>query len=209
MQFSTWSFPKLAVVLGTVGMLAALGSSYLLKPEYVSKATLRITPVAAQPPSLNEMIRQLVTGILSRASLSKIINDPRLNLYSEERKTKPFEDVIEEMKGNIQVLFVALPGKAGARASAFDVEFTYPDGTKARQTVQALVNAFMVQNLSSRQPEVLDVLDAASQPVQPRFPDRGSITMMGLILGLICAALISMIQRARNRTSISLLASNA
>jgi hypothetical protein len=43
MQFSTWSFAKLAVMLGISGLLFGAVASFLIAPIYESKATLEVT----------------------------------------------------------------------------------------------------------------------------------------------------------------------
>jgi len=140
------------------GIVAAICVAFLLRNQYVSKATMQITPAQINDNmiqstisnSLNERIQQMETSILSHTELSSIINDPRLNLYHEELKTQPLDDVIEAMKGNINIQFVALPGALGRRASAFDITFTYYDRFKATQTVQALMNKFEEENLNTQ-----------------------------------------------------------
>lgn len=44
MQFATWSFPKLALALGLIGLMLGLAGSYLMANEFRSRATLRIMP---------------------------------------------------------------------------------------------------------------------------------------------------------------------
>ena len=89
--------------------------------------------------------------ILSRSSLLTIINDPRLNLYKEERKTTPDEDVIDLMRGAVHVDYVTLPGKG---ASAFNISFSYKDRYKARQTVEDLMNKFVEENQSTQKTDM-------------------------------------------------------
>lgn len=195
MQAKTWSFPKLAVVLGMGGFLLSAGFALLLPNEFTSKATLQVTPAqGGTAPRLNESIQQMVTTVLSRTSLAAIINDPHLLLYKEELKTTPLEDVIEEMKNNIRITLIALPGTLGKRATAFDIVFSYYDRFKAQQTVARLVEGFRA-GLSAEaawqlgHPEnagqhYLDVLDVASLPVDPVFPSRRAVELIGAILGL-------------------------
>ena len=49
---------------------------------------------------LTDRIMQMENEILSRTSLSKIIQDPRLDLYKSDRASKPLEDVIETMRNS-------------------------------------------------------------------------------------------------------------
>jgi len=213
MRFSTGSFLKLAVVLGGVGLLLGAGLSFLLPNEFTSKATLQITsaPISegmtqAYPGfSLNERIQQMVMVVLSRSSLYGIITDPALQLYSDERGSKPSEDVIEEIRGNTHVDFVALPGGRGRRASAFNITFTYPDRVKAQRTVSAMVDSFeRFQQLSQQRPvitrwnnpaAILEVRDAASFPSAPFYPKRAIVMLCGFLAGLLLAGLVRLVLR--------------
>jgi uncharacterized protein involved in exopolysaccharide biosynthesis len=138
------------------GLVVSVCVAFMLPNEYTSKATMSITPAEVgngivqnnMGSSLNERIQQMQTQIMSHTGLSTIINDPRLDLYKEERKTKPLEDVIEDMKSAIHYNFVALPGGRGA--AAFDIVFSYSDKYKAQQTVNALMNKFVEENQNTQ-----------------------------------------------------------
>lgn len=220
MRLSTWAFTQLAVALGIAGMLVGLGSSYLVKPQYVSRATMQMTlarideaPLAQDViPQLNQTIRQLA-AVLSRNKLAYVAN--QLNLYDVNHPTRPLEDVVEDMKRDIDIDLVALPGALGRRATAFNIIFAYPDRFKAQQTVRALMNAFEEQNQQIQRGMqgksrgiVMDVLDTASLPVVPSRPNRYRMAGIGCIAGLIAAVVITLIGRARHAPSISLLAAN-
>jgi hypothetical protein len=139
MQLSVWNFPRLALVLGVVGILAGLLSSYLVTPRYTSRAVVRFSE--AFLPAEQET--------LSRTSLSSIIQDPRLDLYPSERERVPLEDVIERMRRrDIQIAPVALPMPGLTSQSAFEISFTYPDPVKARQVVQVFITRFMESDLT-------------------------------------------------------------
>lgn len=214
MRFSGGSFLKLAVTLGVTGMLIGFGTSYLKKPQYMSRATLTMTPV---PPTaqvvanqLTEMIQREQQGVMSRTKLSVMINDPRLDLYGEERKTAPLEDVIDEMRNHILVDYVWLPTR---HASAFNVRFTYPDKVKAQQTVNALVSAFVEQNQEMQRGdrsfgEVLEVVDTASLPVNPVSPYRFMYALSGSVLGFLLATVIALFRRVGHSPSAPILATN-
>ena len=132
MRFPRGSFLKLSLVLGVVGLLLGLGGSHLLKPQYRSMATLEMTAVQIDGSvvqqntanQLGEMILREQQQIFSRTRLSAIIKDPRLDLYSDERRNTPMEDVIDEMRRHVRIDYAALPGR---HASAFNIGFSYPD----------------------------------------------------------------------------------
>jgi uncharacterized protein involved in exopolysaccharide biosynthesis len=119
---------------------------------------MRITP--QQVPSnlvpasittqMAERLQQMQTEILSRGSLSEIIQKPSLDLYKKERQKLPMEDVVQEMRNKyIRIVPLADSGGAGKRyASAFSVSFMYTDRYKAQAVVRELVTKFTEQNVT-------------------------------------------------------------
>src|ERR1700728_3671224 len=95
-------------ILGPVlaDLVISIVLAFLVQNTYISTATLQITPKQVSESfvktditqELTERIGQMQQEILSRASLSSVITDPRLDLYKEERASKPLEDVIESMR---------------------------------------------------------------------------------------------------------------
>ena len=133
------------------GLVISCVVAFVLPNTYVSKAQLRISPAQISEvlvPStvsqqMNERIAQMQQEILSRTSLSELIQRPTLNLYRRERDSQPLEDVIEQMRlRDIKVSIVNLPGQGNRPASAFQIEFAYPDRFKAQAVVQALITRF-------------------------------------------------------------------
>lgn len=133
------------------GLVTSCVIAFLLPNTYVSKAVMRISPSQiseALVPStvtqqMNERIAQMQQEILSRNSLSELIQRPALNLYRRERDSQPLEDVIEQMRArDIRVSIVNLAGQGNRPASAFQIEFAYPDRFKAQAVVQALITKF-------------------------------------------------------------------
>jgi polysaccharide chain length determinant protein (PEP-CTERM system associated) len=149
------------------GIVASIVVAFVIPNTYVSQAEMQITPSQISPAIVQNTISQLLTdrisamenNILSRTSLSSIIQDPRLNLYDKERQAQPLEDVIETMRTrDVRIQIVSLPSTGGARASAFTVSFSYKDPHKAHDTVQALITKFQDANLTEQrtQQNVLD-----------------------------------------------------
>jgi succinoglycan biosynthesis transport protein ExoP len=146
-------------ILGPVfaGLVISIVVAFLVQNTYVSQATLEVTPKHVSDAivktttnqELNERIGQMQQEIMSRTSLSSIITDPRLDLYKEERASKPLEDVIESMRLNdIKITMDTAPGEH--RASAFTISFAYRDRTKAHDTVQTLITKFQEANLTTQ-----------------------------------------------------------
>src|SRR5262249_32765100 len=89
-------------------------------------------------------------SILSRTSLSNIIQQPNLDLYKRDRARMPLEDVIENMRHDIGIQIDPTHSVAG-RSLAFHVQFIYRDRVKAQATVQALITRFVDSNLILQQ----------------------------------------------------------
>jgi hypothetical protein len=148
MQVRMPSFPKLAIALSMAGVLAGFGVSFVLTPRYASTASMQLTSSESGPaPNAMGHLLQMRNEILSRTSLSAIMQDPRLDLYSRERKHIPLEDVIDRMRGDIRI--TTLPSSPEHYA-AFTISFAYSDRHKAQGTVQALIRKFADDNLNSQ-----------------------------------------------------------
>jgi polysaccharide biosynthesis transport protein len=139
------------------GTVLATVIAYIMPNVYVSSAEMQITPTQISEnivqttinQRLTERIMQMQNEILSRTSLSNVIQDPRLDLYKSDRASKPLEDVIEQMKNrDIKIRVDSLPGDR--RAAAFSISFTYPDRMKAQATVQALITRFSDLNITTQ-----------------------------------------------------------
>jgi uncharacterized protein involved in exopolysaccharide biosynthesis len=147
------------------GMVISCVIAFFLPNTYVSTAVLRITPPQiseALVPStvtqqMNDRIAQMQTEILSRTSLSELIQRPQLQLYRRERDSSPLEDVIEQMRNrDVHINIVNLAGAGGRPATAFTISFQYPDRFKAQAVVQALITRFTesMVNVTSLQGKV-------------------------------------------------------
>ncbi len=167
MQLSVPAFPKLALMLGVMGLLAGLAISFVVTPRYVSQAEMTFHSVTNSTPpdvrrNLTERLVQFENEILSRTSLSNIIQDPHLDLYKKERTRTPLEDVIERMRTRDLRIRVET---AGQDYLSFQVSFAYSDRLKAQQTVQVLITEFVEANLYSQQSQAQATRVIASDQV--------------------------------------------
>ena len=131
------------------GIAISIMVAFFLPNVYVSRAMLRITPSqipenlvpATFNQQMSDRINQMWQEVVSRGSLSELIQRPTLDLYKNERNHKPLEDVIEEMKGkDIRLEILGINQGAGGKPnSAFYISYSYPDRFKAQQVVSALV----------------------------------------------------------------------
>jgi succinoglycan biosynthesis transport protein ExoP len=140
-------------VLGPLfaGLVISCVVAFFLPNTYISSAVLRITPPQISEilvPStvsqqMNDRVAQMQAEILSRTSLSELIQRPTLNLYPRERANSPLEDVIEQMRTkDVHIYVQNLAGANGHAATAFSISFQYPDAAKAQAVVQALITRF-------------------------------------------------------------------
>jgi polysaccharide biosynthesis transport protein len=150
-----------AWILGPMfaGIVISTVWALMVPNTYVSEAVLQITPAQISEnivkttvnQRLTERISEMQQNILSRTTLSTIIQDPRLDLYKADRAQEPIEDVIETMRTrDIRIRVSALPGDDNHGASAFSISFAYPDRVKAHDTVQTLVTKFEDENQNSQ-----------------------------------------------------------
>jgi succinoglycan biosynthesis transport protein ExoP len=139
------------------GLVISIVVAFMVQNTYISQATLQITPAqisesivkTTSNQALSERINEMEQEILSRASLSSIITDPRLDLYKSERASGTLEDVIETMKNrDIRIQVDSVPGER--RASALSISFAYRDRVKAHDTVQTLITKLVEANLNSQ-----------------------------------------------------------
>ncbi len=142
------------------GTVASIVVAYLLPNTYVSKAVMQIVPAQISeqlvPTTINqqmtERIQQMEGNILSRTSLSNLIQAPDLNLYPKERASKPLEDVIEAMKArDLKIEIQSSPQSFMSKhASSFSITFAYSNRFKAQNTVQKLITRFIDENQNSQ-----------------------------------------------------------
>ncbi|MGA2591621.1 MAG: hypothetical protein ABSH32_17010 [Bryobacteraceae bacterium] len=134
------------------GLVIAVVVAFLWPDTFVSTAVMRITPPQVPErlvPSnistqMSERISAMQQQIESRTSLQELIQRPSLNLYPKERQRKPLEDVVEEMRKAIRITMMetALNQPQQRFASAFQINFAYPDKYKAQAVVRELVSKF-------------------------------------------------------------------
>jgi capsular polysaccharide biosynthesis protein len=148
MQLHVPTFPKLAVILSMLGLVTGLVASMFVTPRYVSHAEMQLVdrranaPAAGPRPVIPEYLTQLKEEILSRTSLSAIIQDPRLDLYADQRSRVPLEDTIQQVRADVEVS----TQYSGSNYAGFVVTFAYSEPEKARDTVEALVTKFVDSN---------------------------------------------------------------
>jgi uncharacterized protein involved in exopolysaccharide biosynthesis len=201
MQMTTWNSLKLVAAAALAGALVAGVFAFRTPDRYVSTAVMRIAPAGM------DRVAELQRQILSRKILGEIITRPSLDLYPEDRKKMPLEDVVANMRS--KALRIQFMQSRGEGVPAFLVSFEYPDKLKARLVVRELVTAFIEQNAvahMTRQPSavnVLEVLDVPSLPQRPFYPNRPMIVIVGLLGGAMLGLLAVLVWRGSARRAKS------
>jgi uncharacterized protein involved in exopolysaccharide biosynthesis len=213
MQMTSLSFWKILAGFAVAGVLGAGIWSATLTDRYVSSAVLRISlaPQAAaggtdveRKMAVMRHLQEMEQVTLSRTSLSSIIQ--KAGIYANERKTLPLEDIVERMRNrDIRIHPTNVRGEP-----AFAVEVANENPAVAQAALRAIVTSLVEQNLEvSRRPGSaatnVEVLHPASLPSQPDGPNRvrvmGNGLAAGLVLGLVCGAIWSIVRR-KERWSI-------
>jgi succinoglycan biosynthesis transport protein ExoP len=139
------------------GLVISTVVAFLWTNTYQSRAVMRITPQQVSeklvPAEFSTLMSQRLSAmeqdILSRTTLEGLITMPSLNLYKRERTDKPMEDIVLQMRHDINIEMIQTPGAVAdpkSMASAFSITFKYPDRFIAQQVVRELVTKFTEQN---------------------------------------------------------------
>lgn len=98
---------------------------------------------------MGQRVGQMTQSILSRATLTNIINT--YSLYQKDRKRLPMEDIIESMRAKaINVQMIGGGANSGTKTVAFNVSFKYENRFTAQKVCQDLVTKFMDENIRER-----------------------------------------------------------
>ena len=153
-----WYFVIAFALVFIVSVLVAL----LLPPVYRSSATILIEKQEISPELIQtsvasyaeQQIQEVTQRVMTRTNLWRIIE--KFNLYPEDRKKKTRQEVIEKMRGDIDIDFINAElsdprgGKAVQVMLAFTLSFNYGDPNIAQQVASNLVSLFLEENLKAR-----------------------------------------------------------
>lgn len=211
---SSATYLKLGAAFALAGLVVATVASFVIPKEYTSIAVMRFgVKSGGNRLTVTDSIAKAETQILSRTSLSKLIQDPKLDLYAKERESEPLEDIIENMRTRaIQLVIIQPMSPSDAPSVAFSISYRYTDRTKARNVVNRLISG-MTEALGKAEipgeGKNFEILDQASLP---RFATSPKRTVMlttgvlgGLCLGLVCAVFIKHPQRSMVFTYMGLI----
>jgi uncharacterized protein involved in exopolysaccharide biosynthesis len=197
MQMTTWGFWKLVPALGLAGAIAMAVAAFTMQPRYESSGVMRVTPTAVREApgqslerEMSDQVRHRVVAMVIKAedptSLKEIIHDERLYFRGVGKGT--MEDAVAQLQRDIR--FVP---SDGARVLA--VSFRYPDAIKAQRVIQKLMTLMMAGNTGDategQTPSLVEVLDPASLPSKPVYPNWPFMIAIGLGAGALIGCLYS------------------
>lgn len=139
------------------GLVIGVVIAFLWPDTFVSSATIRVLPpqvpegLLSMPLSMDmsQRVNQMTQSILSRATLTNIINTHAL--YPKERKRLPLEDIIESMRNKaIEVRMIGGSPGSQSKTVAFTVTFKYESRVIAQKVCQDLVTKFIDENVRER-----------------------------------------------------------
>lgn len=144
-----------------LGLVAGVVTAFLWPDSYMAKGMIRVVPPQV-PTRLVQMniseemtarINSIYQEITSRSSLVNLIQTN--NLYPDERKRLPMDDVVEKMRQDIGMSAMeALSRGVGSyrqSVTAFTVTFSYSDRRQAQKICQEIISRFTDQSIKARQ----------------------------------------------------------
>lgn len=141
-----------------LGLVSGVVTAFLWPNSYVSTGTIRIVPPQVSQRLMQSNISEEMTqriaaiyqNLTQRENMKALIQN--YNLYPDERKRLPMEDVLESMRRDIvlgQVQSLATRG-ASSRVNAFTVSYSYSDRRLAQRVCQELVSRFIDESIKAR-----------------------------------------------------------
>jgi len=161
----------LATALGIAGLALGAAIAFSLPDRYSSVAVLRYdAPDGAG-------MQQLIAAVTSDRSLDSIVE--RFGLYPNDPGAR------RKLREH---LYFRLVQKLNWKWGAIAVQFNYHDKFLAQKVVYDVASLLIVENLRAPSDvKRVELLDPASLPRNPKFPNRPMFAGTGLFLGLGCA----------------------
>jgi succinoglycan biosynthesis transport protein ExoP len=131
--------------------------AFLWPDSFVATGQIRVVPPKVPsklvPTNVSEEMTQRITSIyqqiISRPVLTNIIQT--YNLYPDDRKRLPIEDIIETMRRDINVGQTVGLGRTSNRSgAAFSVSFSYSDKRIATKVCSDLISRFVDESVNAQ-----------------------------------------------------------
>ena len=198
-----------ALAGGALGAIAAGMVAYAIPPRYESQAVLKVhaaTKTGTPVEDANERYAEIRDEVLSRSGLEELVLRPSLDLYPGERKWRPMEEIIANMRANdLRIEKQYMTSSSQSPVSAVLISLAYPDRFKAQAVVREIVTRFTEKNLMidrrRNQGEthagtiVMEVLDPARLPEEPVFPQSPATMAAAAGAGALLALVLAFLRR--------------
>ncbi len=149
-----------AWIIGPVFASLVLGVviAFLWPNTYISEAVIRVVPAQVPeryvPTNVSSVISQRINSmyqtVTSRGNLQSIIQT--YGLYPRDRRRLPMEDIVENMRDDIEIRGSQTLDQQGNRqpTTAFMIRFAYSDRLTAQKVTAELVSRFIDENARER-----------------------------------------------------------
>jgi hypothetical protein len=212
MRLTNRNFVRIVGPCAIGGTLIAAAIYSSLPPRFVSQTIFTINePEPIAGAVVDPVLLSLRQVTLDRQFLASVIQEE--NLYPSERARLPANNLIDKMLKSIYIRPVALASSRKGDAASFALQFEYSDPHAAQKVESELVSRFIRQNLvlriaaasnaHSQSAETIRVEDEPSLPQKPAGLNRIQLSAIGLITGLLCGLILTIILGSRHDTTIA------
>ncbi len=158
----------MALVPAVVGAIGSAFYAYSLPNQYRAETLIMVMPQQIpeayirtmdrrEQPRVEDRLAALQQQVLSRARLERVIAD--FNLYPEQRRQMPLEDVVELMRRDIST--------QSTRGDVFALRYVSSSARSAKEVAERLGSMFIDENLRNR----MTTADSTSQFLQAQLED--------------------------------------
>lgn len=169
---SAW---RTVLLFCAIGGLTGFVATQLMRTIYQSTATLTVNGGIDQ-------IEPVLRDSLSRKRFTTMLD--QFNLYGEDRKRMPLEEVVERMRRDVRVV------RAGD-GTALTVAFAHSDPRTAQVVTNELAG-LITSNIARSQPQsIARTVDPANLPSAPISPSVRNVVSVGLLCGLLAGVVIA------------------
>lgn len=172
------AFKRRRLIIGLIAglvFLPGLFAAYLWPPTYQSNATILIEE--QEIPS--ELVQSTITSyaaqriqvisqrVMTRTNLMEIIE--KFNLYEDDLERKTTEEVIADMRNNIQIETINAEvmdprtGRPGVATIAFSLGFQSNEADSAQKVASELTSLYLNENLRNRTEKATETYDFLSE----------------------------------------------
>lgn len=146
----------IVLIPAVLGPIIGYSVSQFLPEKYTSQTLVLVeqpkVPDRIIPPIVIEELAQTLgtmkEKILSRARLEPIIRDN--NLFADDAKKLPMEDLLGKMRAAVKVTPVAAMGGRDAGVPGFEISFTYNEPRTAQLVCNQITSMFIDEDLKRR-----------------------------------------------------------